>query len=193
MRTAARATPHAPTGVQRSVREILMGAQDNLTNVLAVVLGVSIGSGEMRTVALAGLAAGVAEAISMGGVLYTSTRAAQDLRVQMGSGADGSAPADRTTSGPTPLLGPLAAGLVTFASAAVAAAIPLIPFAFLSLQRAMVASASVSVAALFVLGAWTATITRRSWWRAGLQIVIIGTVAALAAAAVGAALKSSPG
>jgi len=82
---------------------------------------------------------------------------------------------------------------VTFASAAVAAAIPLIPFAFLSLQRAMVASASVSVAALFVLGAWTATITRRSWWRAGLQIVIIGTVAALAAAAVGAALKSSPG
>jgi len=79
MRTAARATPHAPTGVQRSVREILMGAQDNLTNVLAVVLGVSIGSGEMRTVALAGLAAGVAEAISMGGVLYTSTRAAQDL------------------------------------------------------------------------------------------------------------------
>ncbi|HZD17950.1 MAG TPA: VIT1/CCC1 transporter family protein [Actinomycetota bacterium] len=50
------------------LREIVMGAQDNLTTVLAVVLGVAIGSGDASTVALAGLAAGLAEAISMGGV-----------------------------------------------------------------------------------------------------------------------------
>jgi hypothetical protein len=43
-----------------TLREVLMGAQDNLTNVLAVVLGVAIGAGRSDLVALAGLAAGVA-------------------------------------------------------------------------------------------------------------------------------------
>ena len=56
-----------------------MGAQDNLTNVLAVMLGVSIGSGRASMVALACLSAAVAEAVSMGGVLYTSTRAEYSL------------------------------------------------------------------------------------------------------------------
>lgn len=70
-----------------SMREIVMGAQGNLTNVLAVVLGVAIGTGDVRTVALAGLAAGIAEAISMGGVLYTSTRAERDLALREGGGA----------------------------------------------------------------------------------------------------------
>src|SRR5512142_247682 len=54
--------------VERALlREVLMGAQDNLTNVLAVVLGVAVGAGRADMVALAGLAAGIAEAISMGG------------------------------------------------------------------------------------------------------------------------------
>ena len=66
------------------LREIIMGAQDNLTNVLAVVLGVAIGSGETSTVALAGLSAGLAEAISMGGVLYNATKAERDLAIRAG-------------------------------------------------------------------------------------------------------------
>ena len=44
-----------------TVREVLMGAQDNLTNVLAVTLGVTIGAGRADLVALAGTAAAVAE------------------------------------------------------------------------------------------------------------------------------------
>ena len=79
--------PSGPIGLRRwhvavpriieraAVREILMGAQDNLTNVLAVMLGVSIGSGRSDLVALACISSAVAEAVSMGGVLYSSTRA----------------------------------------------------------------------------------------------------------------------
>lgn len=49
--------PDARTAVieRATVREILMGAQDNLTTVLAVTLGVAIGSGRADLVALAGL------------------------------------------------------------------------------------------------------------------------------------------
>ncbi len=41
------------------------GAQDRLTNVLAVMLGVTVGAGRSDLVALAGISAAVAEAVSM--------------------------------------------------------------------------------------------------------------------------------
>ena len=155
------------------LREILMGAQDNLTNVLAVVLGVSIGSGQAALVALAGLSAAVAEAISMGGVLYTATRAEADMATE-------AARPDR--------LAPWAAGTVTFAAALLGGLVPLAPFAVLPVGQALVAALVISVVCLFGLGAWTTSVTGRSWWRDGLRLVLSAGAAALAAALVGATL-----
>lgn len=152
------------------MREIVMGAQDNLTNVLAVVLGVAIGSGEVATVALAGLAAGLAEAISMGGVLYTATKAERDL-----ARSTGQVFAKR----------PATAATTTFLAALAAALVPLAPFAFLPLRPAMVAAALCSIGALFAIGAWTGGITGDRWWRSGARFVLIGGLAAAAAAMVG--------
>ena len=152
-----------------------MGAQDNLTNVLAVVLGVSIGSGRADLVALAGLSAGVAEAISMGGVLYTATRADADLE------PDRARRRDR--------LAPWAAGTVTFAAALVGGLLPLAPFALLPIGAALAASLATSIAALFILGAWTTSVTGRTWWRDGLRLVVIAGAAAVAAAIIGSILR----
>ncbi len=163
------------------LREIILGAQDNLINVLATVLGVAIGSGSRQIVALAGLASGIAEAISMGGVLYTSTCAERDLRLL--DEGDVPRPAGR--------LDPFHAAAVTFVAAAIAAAIPLAPFAFLSIGPAMALSAVLSVTALFALGGWKGSATGRRWWKDGLQFVSIGGVAAIAAAIVGAVLKTN--
>ena len=173
--TAPAATSPPPRGAG-SLREIIMGAQDNLTNVLAVVLGVAIGSGDVSTVALAGMAAGVAEAISMGGVLYTATRAERDLARSHG------APFSKR---------PARAALTTFVAAFVAALIPLAPFAFLAIRWAMATAAGLSLAALFAIGAWTGGITREAWWRGGVRFVAIGGVAALASALVGVVLKTN--
>ena len=162
-----------------SLREIVMGAQDNLTTVLAVVLGVAIGSGEVRTVALAGLAAGTAEAISMAGVLYTATRAERDLAESEG----------RTVN--RTLNEPIVAAVITFGAAIVAAVIPLAPFTVMPLHAAAVTSAALSVGALFALGFWTGGITRKSRWRAGARFVTIGGLAALGSALVGMALHSN--
>ena len=158
-----------------TVREILMGAQDNLTNVLAVVLGVAIGSGRADLVALAGLSAGVAEAISMGGVLYTATRADADLE------PDPSRRGER--------LAPWAAGTVTFAAALVGGLLPLAPFVFLPIGAALAASLVTSIVALFILGAWTTSVTGRTWWRDGLRLVIIAGAAAVAATIIGSILR----
>jgi len=168
----ATARPRYRAGTAQ-MREIVMGAQDNLTNVLAVVLGVAIGSGEVATVALAGLAAGLAEAISMGGVLYTSTKAERDLA--------------RCTGAPFTKR-PVTAGTTTFVAALVAALVPLAPFAFLPLRAAMAAAAVLSIGALFGVGSWTGGITGDRWWRSGARFVVIGGLAASAAVLVGALL-----
>ena len=163
-----------------TVREVLMGAQDNLTNVLAVVLGVAIGAGRAELVALAGTAAAVAEAISMGGVLYTATRAELDL-----DALERTAPEARRTA----RLGPAGAAIVTGLAALAGGLLPLAPFLFLPLAPAVVTSVVLSILALFGLGSATAGVTRRSWWRDGLRLVLIAGTAALAAALIGALLR----
>jgi predicted membrane protein (TIGR00267 family) len=162
-----------------TVREILMGAQDNLTNVLAVVLGVTIGAGRADFVALAGLSAGIAESVSMGGVLYNATRAEQQM-----AALEGRPIADDDPS----RLSPAFSGLVTFASSLVAGLVPLAPFAFLPVSMAIVVSMSLSLIGLFALGSVTGRVAGGTWLAEGLRLVAVAGVAALAAAAVGATL-----
>ncbi|MGZ4109898.1 MAG: VIT1/CCC1 transporter family protein [Actinomycetota bacterium] len=169
----------APPRGSSTLREVILGAQDNLINVLATVLGVAIGSGNVRIVAMAGLASGIAEAISMGGVLYTSTCAERDLLERSSNAGDLARIRD-----------PLTAAIVTFAAALVAAAIPLAPFIVLPIHSATVAAGVLSVVALFGLGGYKAGVTRRPWWRDGLQFIAIGGLAALASALIGAALRA---
>jgi predicted membrane protein (TIGR00267 family) len=164
-----------------TVHEVLMGAQDNLTNVLAVVLGVTIGSGRADFVALAGLSAGLAEAVSMGGVLYNATRAEQ--RLLQREGGQLAASGRRLT--------PAWSGLTCFAASLVAGMIPLVPFVFLPVSSAVLVTMATSIIGLFLLGALTGRIGGDAWLGEGLRLVAVAGFAALAAAIVGAALHVS--
>jgi VIT1/CCC1 family predicted Fe2+/Mn2+ transporter len=179
-RDLARETERRALLERATVREVLMGAQDNLTNVLAVVMGVTIGAGRAELVALAGAAAAVAEAISMAGVLYTATRAELDLDARERSPGEVQRPAR---------LGPGGAAFVTGLAALAGGLLPLAPFAALPLGAAVATSLAVSIVALFLLGSVTASITLRSWWREGARLILIAGSAALAAALIGAALR----
>jgi VIT1/CCC1 family predicted Fe2+/Mn2+ transporter len=165
-----------PVLQQATVREILMGAQDNLTNVLAVVLGVTIGAGRADFVALAGLSAGIAESVSMGGVLYNATRAEQQMAAQEGRATDAAR------------LSPVFSGAVTFASSLVAGMVPLAPFALLPVSSAIVLSMVLSLTGLFALGSVTGRVAGGTWLTEGLRLVAVAGIAALAAALVGATL-----
>jgi vacuolar iron transporter family protein len=59
-------------------KDFILGGQDGLVNVLGIILGLSIGTGDVKIVILAGLAAAFAEAVSMGAVAYTSTKVEVD-------------------------------------------------------------------------------------------------------------------
>jgi len=62
-----------------NLRDIILGGQDGLVNVLGVTLGVAAASGDTRLVLAAGLAAAFAESISMAAVVYTSSLAERDF------------------------------------------------------------------------------------------------------------------
>ncbi len=58
------------------LRDIILGGQDGLVNVLGIVLAVAMATHDTRIVLVAGLAATFAESISMAAVAYTSSKAA---------------------------------------------------------------------------------------------------------------------
>jgi VIT1/CCC1 family predicted Fe2+/Mn2+ transporter len=63
----------------RWLAEAILGGQDGLVNVLGVVLGVVAATRDVRVVLAAGLAAALAESVSMAAVAYTSSAASGDL------------------------------------------------------------------------------------------------------------------
>lgn len=58
-----------------SLRDVILGGQDGLVNVLGLVLGMAAATGDTRVIVTAGLAAMMAESIAMAGVAFTATGA----------------------------------------------------------------------------------------------------------------------
>src|SRR3990167_8346806 len=61
------------------LRDMILGGQDGLVNVLGVILAVTTATQDPKIVILAGLAATFAESISMAAVGYTSSKAAREF------------------------------------------------------------------------------------------------------------------
>ncbi len=73
-------------------------------------------------------------------------------------------------------------------STAVGAFIPIIPFFFVTGYPAVIASAIVSLAAHFAVGAAKSLITVRSWWASGMEMTLVGAVEGVATYVIGIGL-----
>src|SRR5260221_13791759 len=62
-------------GLAFPLRDLILGGQDGLVNVLGLVLGLTAAGSEARTIVIGGLAALLAESVAMAGVIYTSAGA----------------------------------------------------------------------------------------------------------------------
>lgn len=62
-----------------NIKEIILGGQDGLVNVLGIILAVATATDSVKIVLIAGLAAAFAESISMGAVAYTSYKAGKEF------------------------------------------------------------------------------------------------------------------
>src|SRR5438105_4730772 len=60
------------------LRDVILGGQDGLVNILGIILGVIAGGGSNAVLVAAGFAAAITESISMGAVGYTSSVSQRD-------------------------------------------------------------------------------------------------------------------
>jgi vacuolar iron transporter family protein len=76
---------------------------------------------------------------------------------------------------PTPWRSLASGGLSTL----VGAFIPLIPFFFLSGMTAVITSFAFSLLAHFLVGAAKSIVTVRSWWKSGMEMMMMGILVAI--------------
>ena len=226
-----------PHSASSNLRDIILGGQDGLVNVLGIVLGLAVASQDLRIILVGGLAATFAESASMAAVAFTSKRAEQsfyesELRrekreikevpemereeireIYRKKGFSGKLLADvveKITSNeevwldemmkfelglqPVETKHALSSGVVVGVSALVGSLIPLLPFFFLktiqlSINEAISVSLFIGTLTLFVVGAYKAKTTVGDWKKSGLEIAVIGIVAALIGYVVGLFFK----
>jgi VIT1/CCC1 family predicted Fe2+/Mn2+ transporter/rubrerythrin len=80
---------------------------------------------------------------------------------------------------------PTKAALFTGLSFAVVSLIPILPFAFMEVNPAVITAAIASIVCLFIVGASKAIFSRKSWVRSGIEMMAIGTLASVATYAIG--------
>jgi vacuolar iron transporter family protein len=70
---------HEPHKSQTNwLRDVILGGQDGLVNILGIILGVIAGGGSQTVLVVTGVAAAITESISMGAVSYTSSQSERD-------------------------------------------------------------------------------------------------------------------
>ena len=214
------------------LRDVILGGQDGVVNVLGITLGVAAATSDPRMVIIAGLAATFAESVSMAAVAYTSGKAESDyyygqrekerleieelpeiereeVRVMfMRKGFRGKEldAAVRTICSDKkrwldtmmseelglsePEKGrPLKDSAVVGFASVIGSLIPVTPFFFLPVALANPVSLAAAAATLFAAGAVKAKMTIGNWKREGVELAVIGGLAALTGYVVGVLLK----
>jgi len=80
---------------------------------------------------------------------------------------------------------PIKASILTGLSFAAASLIPILPFIFMEVTPAAITAVIATIATLFGVGASKAIFTRKSWILSGLEMMVIGTLAAALTYAIG--------
>lgn len=224
--------PHS-TGTGSKLRDYILGSQDGLVNVLGLVLGLAIATGDARIVLIGGLAAAFAESIAMAAVAYTSSKAVRDFylsEVEREKREIEEVPeiereeireiyrkkgfteeelkmiVNRITSNkevwldtmmteelrlfPEGYERPAVNGITVGIASLLGSFLPLAPFILLGVANAILTSVALSLIALFIIGAIKARLTVGNWIRSGIEMGIIGIVAALAGYVIGLLLST---
>lgn len=174
MRVSLHREPTGATELARHyIRDVIYGANDGIITTFAVVAGVTGGALSPKAVLIVGSANLLADGLSMGVGNYLSIRSHESARAAQGLPEEEAAPAKH--------------GTATFVAFAIAGALPLIPYGFAASSEIRFAiSVAVTLCALFVIGSLRSLVTVERWTTAGLEMLLLGAVVALAAYGSGA-------
>jgi VIT1/CCC1 family predicted Fe2+/Mn2+ transporter len=148
--------------------DLVYGANDGIITTFAVISGVVGASLSERVIVILGLANLVADGFSMGASNYLARRShvEEDL-------------ADRRDA--------LRHAFATIAGFVIAGVVPLIAYLLpLEPEVQFPASIALAAAALFAVGAARTFVTRRGLLRSGMEMLLVGSLAAVVAFGIGA-------
>jgi vacuolar iron transporter family protein len=166
--------PHTALEIARHyIRDVVYGANDGIITTFAVVAGVTGGALPARAVLIVGVANLFADGLSMGVGNYLSIRSNESARAAQDLPEEESRPARH--------------GIATFLAFVAAGALPLLPYTIPGVDVSRFsASLLLAFAALFGVGSSRALVTVDRWWSAGLEMLGLGALVALAAFGSGA-------
>ncbi len=164
------------------IRDVILGGQDGLVNVLGIVLAVATATNSRYIILVSGLAATFAESISMAAVAYTSAKAGTEYYVKK----------KFRHSMYEEFAHPLRDSFVVGFAAIVGSFIPLLSFFFLPVASARWAAIVFATVALFITGFVKAGFTKTNPLKSGIELAVIGMTAAIVGYLIGAALGALP-
>jgi|SRR5205085_10216817 len=155
------------------IRDLVYGANDGIITTFAVVAGVAGGALPNQAVVVVGAANLFADGLSMGVGNLLAIRAHESAL------ASEQRPREETE--------PLRHATATFLAFVVAGAVPLLPYVNpMGHGSHLAPSAVLTACALFGVGAARALVTTDRWWRAGLEMLLMGALVAVTAYGAGA-------
>jgi VIT1/CCC1 family predicted Fe2+/Mn2+ transporter len=166
---SALARPPALDGLaSHYLPDLVYGANDGIITTFAVVTGVVGASLSERVIVILGLANLVADGFSMGASNYLARRSHAEEEL-----------ADQRDA--------LRHGLATIFGFVVAGVLPLVAYLAPLDERAQFpASIALAAVALFAVGAARTFVTRRGFLRSGVEMLLVGSLAAVVAFGIGA-------
>jgi len=164
----------------RILKAMVFGANDGIVTTFAVVAGVAGAKLSVSVVLIMGAANLLADGLSMGLGDYLGAKS--ELRLE------------RLTNKNKKVMGIWHTGVVTFVSFLVAGSMPLFPYYMKWLgvslgENDFVISIVTTLGTLFVVGSARSLVTRDNWLRNGMEMLMIGSLAAGVALRVGAWIR----
>jgi VIT1/CCC1 family predicted Fe2+/Mn2+ transporter len=159
------------------IGDLVFGANDGIVTTFAVVSGVTGAELSLRVIVILGVANLLADGIAMGAGNYLGMRSEQEYHMN----TTGAAREGR--------LHAIGHGAAIFGAFVLAGSVPLLPFVFTPTGDVFLLSCLGTGIALFVVGSLRTFITRTRWFASGLEMLLIGSLAAAAAYGVGHFLR----
>ncbi|MDP2629595.1 MAG: VIT1/CCC1 transporter family protein [Candidatus Harrisonbacteria bacterium] len=153
---------------QTYIRNFVFGVEDSLVSTVGLLSGIAFAGVAKETIILTGVILIFVEALSMGVGSFLSQSSADELRSAL--------PSRYARSG----------GLVMFFSYFASGFIPLAPYLFASGFKPLIYSIGLSLAALFLLGFFSAKLGSGKAMHSALRMLLLGGLAVVVGAAVGA-------
>lgn len=159
------------------IGDLVFGANDGIVTTFAVVSGVTGAELSTRVIIILGVANLLADGFAMGAGNYLGMRSEQEYQ----NNVNGFVKEGR--------LHAIGHGAAIFLAFVAAGSVPLLPIVLLPQSDGFPLSCLATGVALFTVGSLRTYVTRARWFVSGLEMLLVGSLAAAAAYGVGYALR----